>query len=300
MLPVITEQPAPRNVFEAWRRAATREEESQMDDRDHGLANRLERLERTNRRLKVIGLVALGLIGMAATKDLYPDVIQAKRFQVVDAKGNVLMDLGKFGSKNHPNLVIYDAKGVVRAGIGIDAESDNSGTSAFDHNGTMRTSIGATETGPNKGNSGVSVYDKTGLTRAGVDIDVVNDFTGFFNLDANGRARLAAGTSLEATTPFYNLYDGNGTQRASMSVDYDTFGGEGLFFWDTDNVERASVDVDGEFLGVGGESLFFLNNTGHNNTDNSFVGGFYSFAGDGGHFFTNATDGTRTGDLPPM
>jgi hypothetical protein len=269
-----------------------------MEDRNQGLTNRLERLERINRRLMIAGLVGLGLLGMAATQDLYPDVIQAKRFQVVDAKGNVLMDLGKFGSKNHPNLVIYDAKGVVRAAIGIDSESDNSGTAAYDHNGTMRTSVGITETGANKGNSGLAVYDKTGLTRGGIDVDVVNDFTGFYNLDANGKARLAAGTSLEANTPFYNLYDGNGTQRASMSVDYDTFGGEGVFFWDKDSVERVSMDVDGEFLGVGGERVVFLNNTGHNNFDNSFVGGFYSFAGQGGTFFTDDTNGNQTGQLP--
>src|SRR5579872_4234584 len=131
-----------------------------MEDRNHGLTSRLESLERTNRRMKLIGLVALGLLGMAATKDLYPDVIQAKRFQVVDAKGNVLMDLGKFGSKSHPNLVIYDTKGVVRAAIGIDSESDNSGTAAYDHNGTLRAGTSMTETGPNKGTSGNFAYDK--------------------------------------------------------------------------------------------------------------------------------------------
>jgi len=269
-----------------------------MEDRNQGLTNRLERLERTNRRMKLIGLVALGLLGMAATKDLYPDVIQAKRFQVVDAKGNVLMDLGKFGSKNHPNLVIYDAKGVIRAGIGIDGESDNSGTAIFDHNGTLRAGTSMTETGPNKGTSGNFAYDKNGLVRAGVDVDQVNDFAGFFNLDASGRARASAGTSLEATTPFYNLYDANGTQRASMSVDYDDMGGEGLFFWDKYSIERVTLNVDGDFLGVGSEAALFTNNNGNTDPTASTVGGFFSFEGGGGNFFTNDTNGNPTGQLP--
>jgi hypothetical protein len=266
-----------------------------MEDRNQGLTNRLERLERSNRRMKLIGLVALGLLGMAATKDLYPDVIQAKRFQVVDAKGNVLMDLGKFGSKNHPSLVIYDAKGVIRAGIGIDGESDNSGTAIFDHNGTLRAGTSMTETGPNKGTSGNFAYDKNGLVRAGVDVDQVNDFTGFFNLDATGRARASAGTSLEATSPFYALFDANGAQRASLAVDYDDMGGEGLFLNDNTETQRVIVNVDGGFYGVGGEELIFANN---NPGDSQEVGAFFSLPGAGGDFFTYDTNGSQTGHLP--
>lgn len=270
-----------------------------MEDRTRGLTNRLERLERTNRRLKLVGFAALALVGMAATKDVgFPDLIKTQRLQIVDDRGNVLADLGRFGSKKHPALAFYDSKRVLRATIGLDGESDSSGSSTFDHTGTIRTTIGVAEAGPTKGNSGVNVYDKNGLIRGGVDVDVVNDFTGFFNLDANAKARVVAGTSLEGTTPFYNLYDGNGTQRASMSVDYDTSGGEGVFFRDKDSLLRAIVNVDG-YLGVGGESLVFTNNNGGSNTSNSDVGGFLSVEGGGGNFFTNDTNGNPTGSLPP-
>ena len=52
-----------------------------MEDRNQGLTNRLERLERANRRLKIAGLVGLGLIGMAATKDLYPASFRPNAFR---------------------------------------------------------------------------------------------------------------------------------------------------------------------------------------------------------------------------
>jgi hypothetical protein len=104
-----------------------------MSDRNQTVITRVNQLEKSNRRMKIIGLAALALFGMAATQNHsnVPDLVQSKRFQVVDNKGNVLADLGPFGDKNHPGLGIYDAKGVIRASIGIDAQSDNSVVGAF-------------------------------------------------------------------------------------------------------------------------------------------------------------------------
>jgi hypothetical protein len=94
------------------------------------------------------------------------------------------------------------------------------------------------------------------------------------------------------------LYDGNGTQRASMSVDYDTFGGEGLFFSDKDAIQRVTMNVDGEFLGVGSEALIFTNNNGNTETSAQNVGAFFSFEDDSGHFVVNDTNGNQIGSLP--
>lgn len=264
-----------------------------MEDRNQGLTNRLERLERTNRRLMIAGLVGLGLLGMAATKDIYPDVIQAKRFQVVDAKGNVLMDLGKFGSKNHPDLVIYDSKGVLRASIGIDGESDNSGDAAFDHKGVLRAFSGAVETGSLKGLSGHFTYDQTGAERIAINVDPVDDFIGLANLDASGTPRVIAGTPLGARDEFLEMHDANGTLRVGLASDYDSTGGEGLNLFDKGAFFREALSIDdGNFGGTGNEFLGFANDVG-------FPGYFSAAPGEGGAYVTNNSDGSaRTGALP--
>jgi hypothetical protein len=271
-----------------------------MNDRKEAVVSRLNQLEKSNRRMKLLGLAALAVIAMGATQNNsnVPDLVRAQRFQVVDHKGNVLADLGTFGNKNHPGLIIYDGAGVVRAAIGIDPNSDNSGASAYDHKGTLRATTTTIETGSSKGTSGNFVYDKNGLIRGGVDVDQVNNFTGFFNLDTNGKTRVVTGTGLGGTVPFFNLYDVNQTLRASMSVDNDSNGGEGLFLWDKDAVQRVSMNIDGDAFGSGFEQLVFLNNNFHNNVDNSIVGAFFSVPGQGGNFVTNDTNGASTGHLP--
>jgi hypothetical protein len=272
-----------------------------MNDRNGAVSSRLNQLEKSNRRMKLLGLAAFSVIAMGATQNSsnVPDLVRAQRFQVVDNRGNVLADLGTFGDKHHPNLIIYDSKGVLRAAIGIDANSDNSGASAFDHKGVLRATTAMTETGPSKGTSGNFVYDKDGVTRAGIDVDQVNNFVGFFDLDSNGKVRVSTGTGLGGTVPFFNLYDVNQTLRATMSIDYDANGGEGMTFWDKDSVARVSLGIDGNAFGSGFEQLVFLNNNFHNNIDNSVVGAFFSVPGQGGNFVTNDTHGNPTGALPP-
>ncbi len=74
-----------------------------MSDRNEAVVSRLNHLEKTNRRMKVLGFAALAVIAMGATQNnsIVPDLIRAQRFHVVDNKGNVLADLGPFGNKNH-------------------------------------------------------------------------------------------------------------------------------------------------------------------------------------------------------
>jgi hypothetical protein len=272
-----------------------------MSDRNQTAITRVNQLEKSNRRMKIIGLAALALFGMAATQNHsnVPDLVQSKRFQVVDNKGNVLADLGPFGDKNHPGLGIYDAKGVIRASIGIDAQSDNSGDASYDHKGVLRTFSGAVESGTLKGLSGHFTYDQNGTERIAINVDPVDNFVGLANLDTNGKTRVVTGTGLGGTVPFFNLYDVNQTLRATMSVDYDANGGEGMTFWDKDSVARVTLGIDGNDFGSGFEQLVFLNNNFHNNIDNSVVGAFFSVPGQGGNFVTNDTNGNPTGALPP-
>jgi hypothetical protein len=273
-----------------------------MSDRNEAMVSRLNQLEKTNRRMKVLGLAALAIFGMAATQSHSDDheVIRAQRFQVVDNRGNVLADLGTFGNKNHPGLFFYDGKGVPRESLGIDPKSDNSGDAAYDHKGIVRTFTGAIETGTAKGLSGEFAYDKDGAPRAAIVVDPEHDFIGFSSLDANGRARVTSSTKSDGSGESFALNDANQTTRMAMAVDYDSTGGEGQFLWDKDGVLRIDMSIDDtNFGGTGSEDLFFNNNNFHNNVDNSVVGAFISGPGEGGSFFTADTHGTPTGSLPP-
>src|SRR5207248_3171653 len=129
-------------------------------------------------------------------------------------------------------LMVYDKKGIVRASIGIDQKSDDSGAAALDHNGVLRAASVAVETARAKGTSGNFVYDKDGLLRGGVDVDLTNNFIGFFNLDTNGKARIVAGSPIVAGVEFVDLFDGNSILRVGLAADYDSTGGTGLNMFD--------------------------------------------------------------------
>ena len=63
------------------------------------IEERIERLERTNRRYRLmftlLGVLAICTVGISATQDDgVPDVIRAKVFEVVDDEGNGLVTIG--------------------------------------------------------------------------------------------------------------------------------------------------------------------------------------------------------------
>jgi hypothetical protein len=110
----------------------------------HTLANRLEKMERQNRRLKLWGilLLTLGLIGgslgigMSANNPLYPPLFMAKMIvaediTIVDKDGNIVARLGmkdknsvtiggqKLDDPGGVNLVLYDKSNHNQISIGF-------------------------------------------------------------------------------------------------------------------------------------------------------------------------------------
>src|SRR5215469_10773150 len=85
-----------------------------MEARNESLAGRIEKLENSNRRLKLLALAALALLALGATQNQdnqgISNLIQAKSFQVVSGNGKVLIDIGTFGDFKHPAILIYDGK----------------------------------------------------------------------------------------------------------------------------------------------------------------------------------------------
>jgi hypothetical protein len=265
-----------------------------MEPRNESLAGRIEKLENSNRRLKLLALAALALLALGATqnKSDISNLVQAKRFQVVSGNGKVLIDIGTFGDNNHPAILIFDRKGILRESIGISTFSDDSGVVSYDHNGTVRTASLAIESGTFKGNSGVLVYDNNFILRSALNFDVANNFTGFEAEDSNGKTRVVAGISpLTGNAEFVNLLEADGTVRATMNAV--TSGEAGYELVDTNGVFRAGMSIDSQAAGgFGNEILFFFN------PQSKIVGDFFSPTGQGGTYTTFDAKGSQTGHLP--
>lgn len=85
------------------------------------LLNRLEKLERDNRRLKrsvLVALVIVGLTGTIAASRPTPKAIRAHEFDVVDNSGNVRATMN-FIPSGESGVAVYDAKGHPRAVMAV-------------------------------------------------------------------------------------------------------------------------------------------------------------------------------------
>jgi len=84
---------------------------------DHALHLRVTRLERANRLLQwsIIAALGIAVAGFAPTRADVPELLQARRIQLLDADGRVRMDLAHDSSGTR--LYIHDAAGDVRVGV---------------------------------------------------------------------------------------------------------------------------------------------------------------------------------------
>jgi len=154
------------------------------------LTQRLDRLERENRRLKVTGAVlvlALAAGGvMGQVPKAVPRVVEAERFVLRDTKGKVLATLGTEAST--PSLALFDQNGKTRAVLMVLAN----------------------------GAAGLFVDDQNGKTR--VLLGVGADGTPAVSLlDQNEKRRAALGVGADGT-PLLSLADQNEKIRAELSV----------------------------------------------------------------------------------
>ena len=184
-----------------------------------GLAQRLERVERQNRNLRILATSFLFLIGVACIAgkvSSHGEVVEASQFLLRDGKGNVRAELmteaaGPLGLGGNPKLVLYDEKRMVRASLLLDSNnspalilSDGEGRvrAAFEmeHGGSPHLTL--FHKGPKKsfdlsqeedGSGGMVFYDQEGVWRADVIIDP----------DGKGRLEFA---------------DKSGTERATLSA----------------------------------------------------------------------------------
>lgn len=105
------------------------------------IETRLAKLERANRRYKTILIIISSVISIVMItsfkNNFVPDLIQAKKFEVVDSKGNVLVRIGDFEGDgrvttfNNFNNILTD----------IVASTDGHGAAVFYNGGGKRNFV---------------------------------------------------------------------------------------------------------------------------------------------------------------
>ena len=125
------------------------------------IEERIERLERTNRRYRLmftlLGVVAICAVGISATQDDgIPDVIQAKAFEVVDDEGKRLAKL--YDNQGNGILETFNDKGrqIVMLGVSVNRAGF---VSIFNDKGKQLVRLGTRE-----GYGGIITYNGKGNT----------------------------------------------------------------------------------------------------------------------------------------
>ena len=132
-----------------------------MTNEQGAIEERLGKLERQNRRMKLAGLGAVVIAGafalMGQAGRVHPSTITATGFVLVDAQGRERAKLEMY--KGVPMLILYDAKGKPRAGLGVFSDGPKLGL--YDANGKVRAALAAFSDGP-----GLGLYDAKGKLSA--------------------------------------------------------------------------------------------------------------------------------------
>ena len=190
------------------------------------LEQRIEELERQNRRIKraglltVVGVLAATLlyVGLQATSRAIAQgrteskVIEATEFRLVDRSGKLRAALGM--ANGEPGLVLYDKDGKARASL---------------------------ELGKN-GEPALTLYDKDGKARADLHLDERGAFLNLVEENGKSLATLGVGKSPEygEVLPLLALTDHSGTMRALVQVEKER---PSLLLFDRDGKRRAGLGV---------------------------------------------------------
>jgi len=135
------------------------------------MLQRLGRLERENRRLKISGailllaLAAVGAMGQGLPKAV-PKVVEAERFVLRDTRGKILATLGTEAA-GLLALVLSDQNGKTRAGLGVGTsgpslvlrDENSKDRAALGHTALEGTATGTVEQRPA---SSLVLFDRDG------------------------------------------------------------------------------------------------------------------------------------------
>lgn len=251
------------------------------------IKERVQRLERGNRMLKVVNLVALAAV-VATTR--IPGIwatpttsISAEKFILESPSGKTLATLG-VNASGFPSLTFFDASGKRLTQVGEADNGKSAGVYGFDDNallagkGVLRASFGISSAG-----AGEAEYDGNGIQRVGISIAASSSVDGLVLFDAN---KVVRATMLETAAPIFDgfsvaLDDANGKIRSSMYVQnaISTTTYTGFSLTDPNGVGRASFSEPlSETASTGGPFLVLEDANGKSRVsmfvENSITTGF--------------------------
>lgn len=208
-----------------------------MDSQLTALTERVARLEKSNRAMKVI--FAVMVVAIAATTStpkllaktvkkmvsLDAETITARQISLVNAAGQPVAVLGSTG--NSAGLVFVDQSGKWLLALGANQNGSNStaGLAVYDGN---------------------AILPGTGIPRAGLGIS--SQGAGLTAFNGAGNPELISGISADSTSVGSVVMDSNGYSRAGFG---NASNGSGFFVGDSNNVTRyvAGVKPDGSQAG---------------------------------------------------
>lgn len=222
-----------------------------MDNEIRALGERVARLEKANRAMKVIlGVIVLGVAAMSSTPQLLAKtvkkmaslevgVITAEQINLVNAAGHTVAVLGTDGDSAGLVFLDADANWLLALGANQNGSNPTAGLALFDGNailpgkGVTRAGVGISSQGAalmaanSAGNpalvSGVSadgsssgsyVLDSNGYSRAG--FGNASNGSGFFAADANNVTRYVAGVAPGGTSAGSVTYDATGNAQLEL------------------------------------------------------------------------------------
>lgn len=208
---------------------------------DLTVAERIERLERQNRRLTwlLVGLfplmALLGVMGFTSAeeqlqgmKNLQVRQLETERLVIRDANGFLRGWLGI--AEDGTRLVFYDTNGRQRAGFGM-TQRNEPAMAIFDMNQQPRIVMGIADGWP-----GLVIRDDSGLKR--IALQTQSDWATLFFFDKREHKRAGIGLAKEAAA--VNLLDEYSVDRAGLTVDEN---GSSLVFFDRMGVKRAGLGL---------------------------------------------------------
>jgi len=160
---------------------------------------RLEKVEQQNRKLKMVGVVVLGLAvaGMVMGQAMpRAQIVEAEGFVLKDAAGKVRAKLNV--GKDGPGLTLAD-ENKPRAGLNL--FKDGVMLDLYDENGKIRVGLYVIKEGP-----GLVLHDENGKFQA--KLNAYKDGPMLALYDENGKPR--AGLVVDKDGPLLTLYDKNG------------------------------------------------------------------------------------------
>jgi hypothetical protein len=204
-----------------------------MDSQIGALTERVARLEKANRAMKVIvAVTVLGMAAMTSTPQLLAktvkklvsldaETITAQQINLVNGAGQTVGWLGSAGTST--GLVFFDSAGKMVLALGETKAS--AGLAAYDGN---------------------AILAGNGVTRAAVGIN--GQGAGLTASDGNGKTVLIGGVSADSTSAGALVMDSSGNSRAGIG---NAANGSGFFANDSNNVTRyvAGVKPDGTQAG---------------------------------------------------